>query len=1455
MLAHPDRDKENASESNDDGVMTPPKPCISNKQKKRIAREKQHKERYEEVMELYVCALETAMEGDDETQHALEKIDGVCRRKEVRVTEEEQETLDALNQYHDEQGHPSAVELLNRLKNTDRNDWPQPLRNTRWKSVRWLASKLVCASCASCAQRATPKSKRTVVDVMERKKKAEQANTLHLVADLCGPHHVEHHTVGGAGALHMEEQLINKNNKWTLVVVEENALVGYTAHFDKKSDAKIHVQDAVRWFQAVMEKPVVEIIVDNGTEFKGAIDADGTMKDYLRTSGIHMRYTIAHEKVKNSLAERYIDIVITKARVLLSRARLPTWLHAYATSYAMHMLNHAQRAAAGGVAPMHYMSNASGIEKERDLVMFGERISMLNNKSDRANKFAEVSAHAIYLGIDRNTGAYVALVPASNDQQRPYLVTGINLRRTRRFYYSYYAHELAFAPRFGVPQIRNDAFRPSTTKADATVPLTLPSVPSSSSEKGVKKNEVIPAANEKKNEVIPAANERRVRIYKQQQAPKQQAPSRSSARQAGKERVDYRETASKAQKEHSRYALTEVVRNGSSSSSTTTRDNDPAEVAFPDNGGKAAFFDDDNQPHYEIEHMRPSPTRLGYQRLKWVDYEGEFDVPNELIDSNTIEEDGVKVNGVKVSAASTARHIEETGRHLHADGTLNVCSVLWEAKAIAMLREESIIASTNNKEHTAAHHHMAKAINLLVSSITAHEEADDNEFNEERVALVPVDGVKYKEGQLLLQGAIYNVSSIEHYAESDTAPSHPPWSHQQALNKKSVVSYEFALSKESGVKVSAIVKTDDGVDRVLMEPQTVKEMLGHAMYEECMAACRKEYASLVENETWRLVRASSLPRGVRPIKCKWVWKFKVNADGNIDKVKARLCARGDMQQEGVDYNETFATTVKTKTIKVAALLAVVYGLDLRQIDYTNAFLNGYVKERIFMEQVPLFVLPPENGQERPAVLELVKSLYGIKQAPRVWNKMIDAFMQRMHFTPLTADPGMYVRMSRTGKPIIITLYVDDKMIMVAPEDKGEWGEIEKEIANTFKITSEEKCEWILRVSVQHHTVQRVLSLSQQRYVEEMFTTYKTEVQQWGARGRVLNPAGIQPLVATGERVKEDVRHSRSGRRKQSSDNAGEDEKQEEDARIIEDERPLTAVEQKLYQSIVGSLMYAANITRIDVCFITNALARYMAAARVQHMRAAVRVLQYLHETKKRCIRFQQRDEQGTAVQGSGGGTALNIVVYSDSDWASCLDSRRSTSGVVVTINGLPILWTSKRQKTVALSSCEAEYMAMAEAAKEALWLRHLLTQLQVLSSGYVLVNPLLVMKVDNSSAVQLSADTGINNKSKHIAIRYHFLKEMVSSGELRVDWIATQYQLADILTKRLDRDTFDRIRDHLLAAEPAATPTTYTQFEEAAAMSAAAKKKEKQRNTTCVSHVNMRTDIGDHSLIRAMGCV
>ena len=209
-----------------------------------------------------------------------------------------------------------------------------------------------------------------------------------------------------------------------------------------------------------------------------------------------------------------------------------------------------------------------------------------------------------------------------------------------------------------------------------------------------------------------------------------------------------------------------------------------------------------------------------------------------------------------------------------------------------------------------------------------------------------------------------------------------------------------------------------------------------------------------------------------------------------------------------------------------------------------------------------------------------------------------------------------------------------------------------------------------------------------------------------------------------------------------------------------------------YATAIGSLMYAAVGTRPDIAFAVQALSQFNARPSNAHWTAVKHVMRYLKGTKSLGLRF--------------GAATLDLVGYSDADWAQSLVDRRSTSGYVFTLAGGLVSWSSKKQPTVALSTMEAEYIALAHAAKEAIWLRALLTELGHAPTG---ATPIFS---DNQAAIAFAHDNQFHARAKHIDIRHHFIRERIDAADISVAYCASEDNCADILTKALARPTHDK---------------------------------------------------------------
>ena len=523
------------------------------------------------------------------------------------------------------------------------------------------------------------------------------------------------------------------------------------------------------------------------------------------------------------------------------------------------------------------------------------------------------------------------------------------------------------------------------------------------------------------------------------------------------------------------------------------------------------------------------------------------------------------------------------------------------------------------------------------------------------------------------------------------------------------------------------------------EPRSFKEAMRSPDAAAWWDAILAEFNSLTKMGVWKLVKR---PKGIKVLKGRWVLKNKLGEHNEIVRRKARFVAKGYLQSFGIDYFETFAPVAKMKSIKLILSIVAKDDLELHQMDYETAFLNARLEEKIYMEQPEGFV------EDSDQVLLLIKAIYGLKQAPNRWNKTVDDYLQSLGYKPLRSDPCVYIKRSRTNRLIILCLYVDDTLIAFHKQDQEEWFSDKKEISRQFPIQDLGECNWILNMKVIRDREKRTITLSQQAFIERIAEQYAPD-----KTGRTVDT----PLNDQHELWK-------------TIDNSQHEVK------------PLDSRDTRLYCSIVGALLYASNISRIDITYAVGQLCRYTSKPCIHHLEAAYRVIRYVRNTPQLCLIFGLHSQNMKQT---------NLIAYCDSDWAGDKGDGKSTSGCVIRFNGDVMNWLSKKQKSVAQSSAEAEYIAAAETTKELLWYRSWISEV-------LFEFPVGVIHCDNQAAIILTKNDTIHERSKHIRLRYHFIRDEIKKNHVQIKWVKSADQQADILTKPLQSTSFARLRDKLI---------------------------------------------------------
>jgi hypothetical protein len=495
-------------------------------------------------------------------------------------------------------------------------------------------------------------------------------------------------------------------------------------------------------------------------------------------------------------------------------------------------------------------------------------------------------------------------------------------------------------------------------------------------------------------------------------------------------------------------------------------------------------------------------------------------------------------------------------------------------------------------------------------------------------------------------------------------------------------------------------------------PRSHSDLINHPMgtlFEEAETAHLRSHE---EMESWtEIPRDDPQTKGNQILDCMWVYVYKFDKHGRFQKCKARLVVRGDQQAKSI-HEETYAATLAGRSFRTLMAIAARFDLELIQYDAVNAFVNAKLDRTVFMRM-------PQGYRKPGMILMLRKALYGLRESPLLWQRDLTATLQELGFKTVPHEPCCM-----TKGAIIIFFYVDDIVLAYKKERKNEIQSIINKLQNKYKLSGGKPLQWFLGIEIIRDREKKLLWLSQSDYLDKIAnlvdrTDYRHET-----------PMKREELLAYNERAS------------------------------------LPSI--RRYQRKVGSVLYAAVITRPDVAFAAARLARFNANPGPHHHAAADQALLYLRSTKALALQF-------------GGDDTFNVA--SDASFADNTMDRKSSQAYVMKLFGGTIGWRANKQGTVTTSTTEAELLSLAQAAKEAMFISRLIKEL-----GIKLDDERIRIQCDNQQTIRLvNKDIGkLQTKLRHVDIHNHWLRQEAQRKRIQVEYRQTTDMIADGLTKAMN---------------------------------------------------------------------
>jgi hypothetical protein len=518
------------------------------------------------------------------------------------------------------------------------------------------------------------------------------------------------------------------------------------------------------------------------------------------------------------------------------------------------------------------------------------------------------------------------------------------------------------------------------------------------------------------------------------------------------------------------------------------------------------------------------------------------------------------------------------------------------------------------------------------------------------------------------------------------------------------------------------------------ESQILNEATQRSDWSEWEIVMRTEFNSLVENQTWDLIKRSDIKQNV--IIDRWTFRLKRDRDDKPQRYKVRWIVHDFKQRHEVDFDEIFVSVVKPVSYKSLMTISTIRELQIRHMNVVIAFLYELLDEDVYVIQSHMFEF--EGNEDDILVCKLKRALYDLKQTSKMWYDIIHKFLIDLRFKRSNSDHAVFIK-----NEIYLAMYVDD--LLLFGFNLNHLRDIQNQLKQRFKMTNLRQLSHYLEMKIT--IIFDKLILTQSIYLKKVLNQF--EMKDCRSVSIFMKPEMINSLMSATD---------------------------EADQATI-----------KWYQQLIESLMWSAVHTRPDLAYSVEVLSRYAHNLSSTHCALIKRVLRYIAETINVDLTFERSNDHESNDQQSENS---DLIGYSDSDFVELKDKRHSTKKYVFILADQAISHSFKQQFIIALSSCEIEYMILFETAKKAIWIREFLRELEFRSQD----NQLVLIFADNKNAIDLIINPLYHKRTKHIEMRWHWIRKMMNRKKITLRYLFISEMTADDLIKSLPVLAFNKFR-------------------------------------------------------------